>query len=217
MDITATEFLKGISHELHFWKGFVQTPRFLNGWVKNTKTPELQQAVFNFITGVCGPNSKVLDVGSGVVSILNGTVPAKQITTADPLGDLYGVIFDYQKYKIDPPVPFPAEEMHWENEFDIVHMSNAIDHSQQPNFALWKLYNACKDGGYVILQGFENEGTFEKWQGFHQWDITVKDGEFKAIDGIGNVNITDQFKNKTVKLEYFTFESKTWYVWIIQK
>ncbi len=215
--MNTTEFLKGISHELKFWKGFVQTPRFLDGWVAQVKTPELNMMAYDFISGMIKPTSKVLDVGSGVVSILNGTVSPDNLTAADPLGGLYESIFDYEKYGIKPCVPVPAEEMTWENAFDIVHMSNAIDHAQDPEKVLYQLMKACKPEGFVILQGFENEGTFEKWEGFHQWDITVEEGNFflKAKNGYTHTN--SMFEAKTVICEHFHLNNKTWYLWVIQK
>ena len=72
--------LSAIYHELNFWKSFVKTERFLKGWVANIKTPELHQETADFILSV--PHKKVLDVGSGVVSILNGLVP---VLSFDPL------------------------------------------------------------------------------------------------------------------------------------
>ena len=82
--------LHGIYHELHFWKGFVKTERFLNGWVAKVKTPELNNEVADFIKSVS--HESVLDVGSGVCSLLNGLV---NVDTCDPLGDLYSLIFDF--------------------------------------------------------------------------------------------------------------------------
>lgn len=219
MDITKTEFLKGISHELKFWQTFVKTPRFLNGWVNNIKTPELDQFVHEFIRSNISklPTAKVLDVGSGVVSILNGTVDKKILTTADPLGELYEVVFDYKKYNIAHPIAVPGEELNFENEFDIVHMSNAIDHAQAPALVIENLYRACKVGGYVILQGFENEGTFENWQGFHQWDISYELGYLKIKDKNGDLIVVNQFVNNTIESKKVEFESKTWYIWVFQK
>lgn len=229
--MTNTEFLKGIAHELKFWKGFVKTERFLDGWVPPRKTPELNQSVHEFILRKINEreNAKVLDVGSGVVSILNGTVNQARLTAADPLGELYESIFDFEKYKINPPVPVPAEEMVWDSIFDIVHMSNAIDHAQDPLDTFFNLYKSCKPGGFVILQGFQNEGTFEKWQGFHQWDIELNNDVSEGFHDrkhFGSLTITDkngyaeeitQFSTQTVYTEKVEFEKKTWYIWIIQK
>lgn len=168
------DVMAGIAHELSFWKEFVQTPRFLDGWVADIKTPELTPDIYEWLIKLPRQRIlKVLDVGSGVVSILNGTFPKENITTVDPLGSLYPIIFDYQKYGIAPPIGCGGEEMDFENVFDIVHMSNAIDHSQDPGGCFRKLMAAARPGGIVVVQGFENEAISEDWQGFHQWNFTM--------------------------------------------
>ena len=204
-----TKELHGIYHELNFWRGFVKTDRFLHGWVGKQKTPELQQYVADFIKSV--PHETVADVGSGVVSILNGLVPVIPI---DPLGELYQFVFDYKAHKLTHPLPYPAEEMPVINHFDIVHCSNAIDHTQRPLLAYESMMRAVKPGGYIIIQGFENEGTHENWQGFHQHDIYVNMEALCIKNQMGDMRVID---NDSAHLEFVEFEGKRWYIWIKQK
>lgn len=180
--------MDGIAHELTFWKGFVQTPRFVDGWVADIKTPELKDAIYLWFKQLPNfENLKVLDVGSGAVSLLNGTFSKANITTVDPLGSLYPLIFDYPKYDIKPPIGCGGEEMDFENSFDVVHMSNAIDHSQNPAACFNKLMRAARPGGYVALQGFEDEAIGENWEGFHQWNFKMNpdtgDVSYSGRDG----------------------------------
>jgi len=213
---------KAIEHELNFWKGFVQTERFLVGWCGHHKTPELREQVADFILSV--PHHKVLDVGSGVVSILNGLIPKENITTADPLGDHYKTIFDYQSHGIEAPLAYRAEEIPFENEFDIVHISNALDHSQDPQAAFAALLKAVKPGGYLIVQGFENEGKFENWQGFHQWNIELCDPNYR-VDMPGYfLNLANKHGEEYILSStpentslYELENGKTWFVWIEKK
>lgn len=204
-----TKELHGIYHELNFWRWFVKTDRFKQGWVGKSKTPELQQYVADFIKSV--PHETVADVGSGVVSILNGLVP---VTSIDPLGELYQLLFDYRANKLKPPVPYPAEEIPFVNQFDIVHCSNAIDHTQNPIIAYKTMMNAVKPKGYLIVQGFENEGTHENWQGFHQNDIYISDNQLciKYSDGDGCI-----IDNEPTHLQTIQNGTKNWYIWIKQK
>lgn len=202
-----TKELHGIHHELLFWSGFVKTKRFLTGWVGNQKTPELNEIVAEFI--LSKPHEKVLDVGSGVVSILNGLVP---VTAADPLGDLYRLVFDYNAYGLKSPLPYPAEELPFNGEFDIVHCSNALDHSQNPILAYHKLCKSVKVGGYVIVQGFANEGTFENWQGFHQHDISVENDTLLLKNQKGDISVIDTGSDYS----FLCGNEKTWFVWIKQ-
>lgn len=204
-----TKELHGIYHELHFWRGFVKTERFLNGWVKKIKTPELQQYVADFIKSV--PHDQVADVGSGVVSILNGLVPVMAI---DPLGKLYQLVFDYKAHKLTHPLPYPAEEIPAINTFDIVHCSNAIDHTQKPILAYESMMKAVKPGGFLIIQGFENEGTHENWQGFHQHDIYVEAETLCIKNPLGFMMVID---SNPTKLHFVEANGKRWYIWIKQK
>lgn len=201
-----TKELHGIYHELNFWRGFVKTERFLHGWVGKGKTPELQQYVADFIKSV--PHEKVADVGSGVVSILNGLVP---VTPIDPLGELYQLVFDYRAHKLAHPLPYPAEEIPAMNAFDIVHCSNALDHTQNVLFSFQQLCVAAKPGGYVIVQGFENEGTHENWQGFHQNDIYVDDNALWLKYQDGEPHLID---DEPHDLQILTLNDKRWFIWI---
>jgi SAM-dependent methyltransferase len=204
-----TKELHGIYHELNFWQGFVKTKRFLDGWVSHKKTPELNDLVAEFIKSV--PHNKVADIGSGVCSILNGWVDVEPF---DPLGDLYGIVFNYKAHKVTQPKPYPAEELPHNAEFDIVHCSNAIDHTQSPMLAYTKMMQAVKPGGYLIIQGFENEGTFENWQGFHQHDIYVNMDTLCIKNQMGDMAVID---TKPTHVQFVEFEAKRWYIWIKQK
>lgn len=204
-----TKELHGIYHELNFWKGFVKTDRFLHGWVGKQKTPELQQYVADFIKSV--PHETVADVGSGVVSILNGLV---LVTAIDPLGELYQLVFGYREHKLKAPLPYPAEEIPFVDHFDIVHCSNAIDHTQKPLLAYEVMMKAVKPGGYLIIQGFENEGTHENWEGFHQHDIYVEMDTLCIKNQLGFMLVID---TNPTHLQIIENNGKKWYIWIKQK
>ena len=83
--------IQGTQQELDFWKGFVKTERFLNGWVAKRKTPELNEFVAHFIQQ--HDHAKILDCGSGVVSILNGLCDDAELVATDLLAEQYAKIF----------------------------------------------------------------------------------------------------------------------------
>lgn len=201
--------LHGIYHELAFWQQFVKTDRFLSGWVKKVKTPELNQEVADFILSV--KNDSVLDVGSGVCSLLNGLV---NVTACDPLGDLYRLIFDYERHKLTPPLAIPAEYLKYSNEFDIVHISNALDHCQNPYDALDNLIKAVKPGGYLIVQGFCNEAEHENWQGFHQFNLDLTESGILRIKGKSGELVPLFTAHMYKKID---IGNKQWFYWIIKK
>lgn len=215
MTNTFTETVKQIAHEFNFWQGFVKTDRFLKGWVAKIRTPELPQEVYDFFQEYQTRDSVTLDVGSGVVSILNGT--AENLVATDPLGELYKCCFDYAKHKIAPCVSVGAEDLSYVNEFDFVHCSNAIDHCVSPIEAYKKMLRAVKPGGFLIVQGFENEGEFEKYEGFHQWNLSIVDGENPALRIQNKFGAQDHiytpFFHKVKPLD----GGKTWFIWIVRK
>lgn len=60
---------------------------------------------------------------------------------------------------------------------DIVHMSNALDHSFDAIFGIYQMLYICKIGGKVILRHHENEAEAEKYKGLHQWNLSVHNEE----------------------------------------
>lgn len=178
--------IKGADHELSFWKDFVKSDRFINGWLPDRKTPELNDLVYMFLLGQ--PDAKVLDCGSGVVSILHGTVKPGNLCSTDLLGNEYGEIFDYDKHGLTKPIPVGCEALTFDDVFDVVHISNAIDHTQDPHAAYLAMYRAVRPGGFLIVQGFTNEGTHEDWTGFHNWDIDLDESKPEHV----NLSISDK-------------------------
>ena len=212
-----------VAHELKFWAGFVKTERFLDGWCGNKPTPELHKEVEEFIQEYATTHGKTmaLDVGSGVVSILNGVHSDVDVVATDLLGEFYEVIFDYEQVKLNPPIAVGGEQLSTillpEERYDVVHCSNALDHCQDPKEVLWQMAACCKRGGYVIIQGFENEGEAERYQGFHQWNITLPDTELYVQ---GHEDEYYLVAPKLTPYLYLTKEiqnGKRWYIWIANK
>lgn len=209
---------EAIEHELNFWRGFVKDKRFIEGWVGDCKTPDLVQSVADFIKETLPPGGSVLDAGSGVVSILNGTVPNDQLIYCDPLAMYYREIFNYDRYSLRKPYPIAGEELiNYDWKFDIVHISNALDHTQDPRKAFEGLLHVTKPGGHLIVQGFENEADAENWEGFHQWNLSI-DGSHILVRGKDRVfHLSGAFD--VVKLEPIPRRhmGKTWFIYIVQK
>ena len=169
----------GFQHELEFWKGFIQTDRFKENWISDTPNPELQPESAGIILAEIEGRKKyrVLDLGSGVVSILRGTVPDKNLTSCDPLADDYQEIFDYNSHGIRPPDCQSGENLKYnDNYFDVVHISNAIDHASNPAGVHSEMERVCKKDGLIVISGFVNEGEHERYKGLHQWNARIITG-----------------------------------------
>lgn len=200
--------------ELEFWREFIKTDRFLNNWCSHVTNPELCLDVRDFIISNLGDGDRVLDCGSGVVSILHGAVPSERLVSADLLADRYAEVFDYSAHGIERPIAIACEDMAFDCEFGIVHISNALDHCRDPLVSYCRLTAAVKPGGYLIIQGFENEGFHEAYHGMHQWNIRVTGNGLFVSDrnGVGAALEANVVFCKVVVPEW-----KPWIIWIARK
>jgi len=124
----------------------------------------------------------ILDVGSGPLSPLlsyQWPCPVK-LQAVDPLARIYGDIADREKL----PLPIPPELAFAEDlsafvpaeSFDIVHSSNALDHSFDPLRAIWEMIHVTRVGGTVVLLHYRNEAEKARYVGLHQWNFDVREG-----------------------------------------
>lgn len=203
--------LTSVAHELKFWSKFVHTQQFQT-WLSPEPTPELDADVVQFIREKLRPDSRVLDVGAGVVSVLNGLVPQENLIATDPLAELYKCIFDYEQARMKPCIDISGEELMEEDVYDIVHVRNALDHAQNPVKVLQKMITACKPYGYIIVQGFENEADAEQHEGFHQYNISLS-GQWLTFNGSRYITDVKVISAITKQLP----NGKNWIVWIAQK
>lgn len=83
-----------------------------------------------------------------------------------------------------------------ENTFDMVHMSNSLDHSFSPIYGIYQMLYICKVGGMVILRHAENEAEREGYKGLHQWNLSLHNEENSFIVWRNNerYDVRDIFK-----------------------
>lgn len=216
----------GVQHEIEFWKGFVQSERFL-GWCADAPTPELHLAVQAlFISRRCMSRSHyfdVLDVGSGPVSLLHG-LPGVRETTCDPLSPLYQQIVDYASLGIAPPLPYAAETVGETKPkigpFPVVHCSNALDHTQDPEKAVRSMLVCVKKHGWLIIQGFADEADHEGYTGFHQHNLDVVAGNLTIRNKAGEVKTIrpeDIGCRQVWNYSDLLVTGRRWFVWVVEK
>lgn len=214
-----TQLPEGAKHELDFWARFIHSEQFAT-WLAPVVTPELDSSVVEFMRPIIKEGGTVLDVASGVVSVLNGFVPQEQLICADVLGDEYRKIFDYKAHNILAPLPTPAEELPFTDVFNIAHIRNGLDHCQDVRVAFAQMCAAVKPGGYVIVQGFENEATAENWHGFHQTNLYLSNDNPCIMMQRENENPI-ALTNAKVEYEHsgitYLPNGKTWFIWIGKK
>lgn len=175
------ETTAGFAHEIDFWKWFVKSDRFLHNWVFPEQNPEIRanhpdvaKCFDDFARENGDGKLQVLDIGSGALSWIKGIIPGMNLVACDPLAHEYAKLFDYKNHSQRCPMKAFAEDLPFnENTFDIVHCSNALDHTQNPYKAILEMERVCRPGGMILIQGFENEAIHEDWKGLHQWNISI--------------------------------------------
>lgn len=178
-------WVKGIGPEIGFWSTWMRT-RGLK-WPDDFARRTQAQPVFSLEPYLDGARPvRALDVGSGPFSPVGiaSSWGIIDLQACDPLAGFYSRL--YEQHNIVPYVrtQFAFAEALTDRfergSFDLVHMSNALDHSILPAAGLLSMLAVTKPGGIVLLRHSENEAEHEKYSGFHQWNITEQDGRMIA-------------------------------------
>lgn len=126
------------------------------------------------------PNPLVLDVGAGRRSVV-GTIPPEPghvitLRACDVLAvayDLLNQLYGLKPYvKVEFAFVERLTDRYEQSNFDIVRMSNALDHCYDPFTGIFEMLKVAKIGGTVRLIHHENEAEREMQYGMHQWNIT---------------------------------------------
>ena len=176
-------WISGISSEIDFWENEVMKEdgyyheKVMNRYIQDNSFKLEDEITDN------GGTIKFCDVGSGPFSRC-GFVSNKakvEAIAVDPLADAY--IYLKNKYNMDNQIDLKMgfaeflDKLFAENSFDMVHMSNSLDHAFDPIIGIFQLLYICKIGGKVILRHHENEAENERYVGFHQWNLSVHNEE----------------------------------------
>lgn len=178
-------WLKGIGPEIKFWDNYMKEKE--NGiygsgyqWtVERDKKFTLEEDIPREAMG----GYSFLDVGSGPFSRCGISTDKVMLeaTSVDPLAYTYNEL--KHKHGIDNGVEIQFEfaetlnESYKENSFDMVHMSNSLDHSFDPIHIIWQLLYVCKIGGKIILRHTENEAKRANYTDFHLWNLSLHNAE----------------------------------------
>ena len=97
--------------------------------------------------------------------------------TVDPLADFYKNLHErfQTKYVLNCVEGYGEKlnELFKKEQFHLAVTENALDHSNNPKLFVKRLVEVVKPGGYLIIAGYFSNGSKEKWQGLHKWNIEV--------------------------------------------
>ena len=124
---------------------------------------------------------------------------------------------------VTPLIPVEKQDMlnltYKDSSFDIVHCTNALDHTRNPLRAISEMYRIVKQGGYIYLRHFPNVGEHERYSGLHMWNID-KSGDSDCV--IWNLSekhlLSNYFKGfVTIKKRELDYEPDDMVVSILHK
>lgn len=175
----------GLFDEICFWDNFMKNEGgiFFYGFSKTTSPDRSFELEEDIPQEKYGHEYKFIDVGAGPFSRC-GRVTDKvklEALSVDPLAYAYSIL--KKKYSIDNNIRLETgfvellDRKFKPNSFDMVHMSNSLDHCFSAIDGIYQLLNICKIGGKVILRHAENEALRENYVGLHQWNLSLHNEE----------------------------------------
>lgn len=214
-------WLQGIQDEVDFWYSWLLTGG--GGGESGRISGQLAVASHNdeFID-YADKNFRVLDAGSGPISNfgIEGTGGKIHLTACDALADIYADMM--KKFGIKPycTTDFGCFEglaqVYGHNQFDYVHVSNSLDHCFDPLLGVHNLISVVKKGKYIRLRHARNEAENERYEGLHQWNLTVENSEFIIWNKNISYNISRLF-NCCCDFSFRTAENPEHIVVVIHK
>ena len=184
-----TVWLSGLQDEIWFWNHYMQTEGGVSfyGYQKTVSSQRKFELEKDIPLVAYGKEFHFIDVGSGPFSRC-GVVTDKvklHATSLDPLANIYMIL--KKKYHIENGIDLQngfvelLSKQYSSNTFDMVHMSNSLDHCFSAIDAIYQLLYICKIGGKVVLRHAENEALRENYQGLHQWNLSLHNDEHSFI------------------------------------
>jgi SAM-dependent methyltransferase len=118
---------------------------------------------------------RIADIGAGMFSSIGSIWPTAEvhIYASDILADDYNIILDSKNIKSCIPVEKQdMSSLTYTNDFfDIIVCINALDHCFDPYKAILEMIRVCKIGGWIYLKHFIDNAEYERYSGFHAWNI----------------------------------------------
>lgn len=193
-------WLTGIPYEVAFWRSYYGNKKRrsdLFRWSFYDKPCVLDNFdIDKYIAALGTANPTILDVGCALSYMFGNIINGQHIDVCyvDPLAPFYNRILN--RYKIDrPEIKFGMIESlsgsFAPDTVDFIHVRNALDHCSDPFGGIIQSLVTLKKGGILYLNHFKNEAENEAYRGFHQFNITEKDGDLILWNKDTNINVTE--------------------------
>lgn len=172
-------WFNGLYDEIYYWKCLLSGELPESARLRESSNPNKKFELEEELPLEKDRYFKFVDIGSGAFSRC-GLVTDKVIfkpMAIDPLADIYK--FYKKEYNLENNLHLETgfvellDKKYNKNSFDMVHMSNSLDHCFDAIMGIYQLINICKIGGKIILRHAENEAEKDKYQGLHQWNLSL--------------------------------------------
>lgn len=144
----------------------------------------------------------VLDVGAGPVTKIGFRYPGTNlaIVAVDPLANEYARLLEAAGLEpLVKTLPVAGEaliERFGPRRFDIAYANNSLDHSVDPLAIITNMVGVVREGGSVILRHARNEGEERRYEGLHQWNFDVADGDLIVWNGAATINVRSALREQ---------------------
>lgn len=166
----------GLDSETAFWDGWLARQEHAGFAFRTDPTSQLQPWLWCHLDST-RPIHRVLDVGSGPLSVVGRVAPSGrlELTCCDPLASVYRSLLAKHGitpvHEIDEVAGEALVQRYGYAGFDLALSNNAVDHAASPIDVLRQMALVVRVGGTVLVQVGEREGQHGGYGGLHQWDF----------------------------------------------
>lgn len=166
-----SDWQERLKSERYFWANWVSNGGDHFYRLNRPMAPEVREMLPEW-----NDQAEVLDVGSGVVSLLGAFVDGVtvKIVQADPLTEWYRTIAEPSPWESHTVKGEKLGDYFLPRKFDLVHSTNAIDHSEDPEQVLQEIGAVAKNA--IYLEHIHNCALVNGWAGLHQWNFDQHNG-----------------------------------------
>lgn len=175
------EWKSGVSEELQWWWTWTLHLR-RNGNLENWAN--FKNAPFPFERFVAQLDPKatinVLNIGCGPRNTMGkvSAHPNLRITPMDPLAEAYNAVMSVLDAPGTGDIVFGAVEILDQLDlpkYTFISAANCLDHAFNVPKGMIQMASLLDEKGAISLLHWENEAEAQKYLGFHQWNIEIKD------------------------------------------
>jgi SAM-dependent methyltransferase len=214
-------WLRGQASETRYWH------KYFSGYGRDDLAKRLdpELPLQDYIQRWLDPGAEsvsILDVGAGPLTTLGKVWDGGrlEITAVDILADAYDEILT--EFDVVPPVrtvPCATEalaERFGENRFDLVYVENALDHHADVVEAIEQMLRVAKIGGHVVMRHARDEGESKGYDGLHQWNLCIEDGDYLIWNREVRTSVRSEFGDWS-KLVHLEDPRPPWELVVVEK